>query len=331
MSFEKETGRDLYFAQLEKELAELIDPDTGLLDEKYAIEVDCPVCHSRENKTLFIKRGYTFVRCFTCGMIYTNPQVKQKIVNECYKGESYSTELWMDVLKNTKETEWRQDYYNSILEHIENIVGKGSLLDVGCAVGHFLDIARTAGWETTGLELSETGHRYCTENLNLNVLNKTIEESELPKESFDAITLIGVLEHITDPIDIIESCKKLLKKGGLICVIVPNVYSLINMVIHQEAVTFDGRNHLLYFSTKTLTNLFEKLNIEVLLSDTVLTGAPNLWKYLQYNDPYSEGDGSEYLPEKLKVFCDDVQGQKDIEAWILKMNLGLRLRLIGKK
>jgi hypothetical protein len=103
------------------------------------------------------------------------------------------------------------------------------------------------------------------------------------------------------------------------------------MVIHQEAVTFDGRNHLLYFSTKTLTNLFEKLNIEVLLSDTVLTGAPNLWKYLQYNDPYSEGDGSEYLPEKLKVFCDDVQGQKDIEAWILKMNLGLRLRLIGKK
>ena len=55
MSFEKETGRDLYFAQLEKELAELIDQDTGLLDEKYAIEVDCPVCHSRENKTLFIK------------------------------------------------------------------------------------------------------------------------------------------------------------------------------------------------------------------------------------------------------------------------------------
>ena len=53
MSFEKETGRDLYFVQLEKELAELIDQDTGLLDEKYAIEVDCPVCHLQSYGWMF--------------------------------------------------------------------------------------------------------------------------------------------------------------------------------------------------------------------------------------------------------------------------------------
>jgi len=331
MSFEKETGRDLYFAQLEKELAELIDDDTGLLDTRYVKKVKCPVCNQNEEETLFIKRGYTFVRCISCGMVYTNPQVNQNIVKECYKGEAPSTELWMGILTNSKETEWRQSYYNSILENIENNVGKGSLLDIGCAVGHFLDIARSAGWKTTGLELSNTGYKYCTERLNLDVLNKTIEDSELPKESFDAITLIGVLEHVTDPIDIIESCKKLLKKGGVIFVVVPNVYSLLNMVIHQKAVTFDGRNHLLYFSEKTLESLFKKLNMEILLSDTVLTGITNLGKYLQYDDPYSEDAGSKYLPEKLKFFLDDTQAQKDLEEWILKMNLGLRLRLLAKK
>ena len=203
MSFEKETGRDLYFVQLEKELAELIDQDTGLLDEKYAIEVDCPVCHSKDNNTLFVKRGYTFVRCCSCGMVYTNPQVRQEIVQDRYQTGLPSTELWMDVLMNSKETAWRNDYYLDILNEIERQTEtKGNLLDVGCAVGHFLDIARKNNWNVTGLELSPKGYKYCQEELGLNVLNATIEESNLSRESFDAITLIGVLEHVTDPEEI---------------------------------------------------------------------------------------------------------------------------------
>jgi len=331
MSFEKETGRDLYFAQLEKELAELIDDDTGLLDTRYVKKVKCPVCNQNEEETLFIKRGYTFVRCISCGMVYTNPQVNQEIVQGRYQNGSPSTELWMDVLMNSKETAWRSGYYQDILNEIEHQVEiKGNILDIGCAVGHFLDMARKTGWNVTGLELSPKGYEYCKE-LELNVLNTTIEDSGLPHESFDAITLIGVLEHVTDPEEVLKSCMKLLKKDGVILVVVPNMYSILNMLIQEESVTFDGRNHMLYFSEDTLKYLFDKVTLDVVLSDTLLTGIPNIKKYLQYNSPYVDDNSDRYLPPKLKNYFNNNQDQKELENWILNMNLGLRLRLIGKK
>ena len=110
MSFESETGRDVYFKQLEKELAELIDPSTGLLDRKYSQWVPCPMCKGKQHDELFVKRGYTFVRCKSCDLVFSNPQVTPVVVNNVYRNELSSTELWMKVLMNQNEGTWRQHY-----------------------------------------------------------------------------------------------------------------------------------------------------------------------------------------------------------------------------
>ena len=41
-SLDKETGRDRYFAAKERELEQLLDPDTGMLSERFSKRVDCP-------------------------------------------------------------------------------------------------------------------------------------------------------------------------------------------------------------------------------------------------------------------------------------------------
>ena len=58
-SLDRETGRDRYFAEKERELDALLDPDTGRVAEQYARHVPCPTCESEAHTLLFEKRGYT--------------------------------------------------------------------------------------------------------------------------------------------------------------------------------------------------------------------------------------------------------------------------------
>ena len=62
-SLDKETGRDRYFAAKERELDELLDPETGLLSERFSRVIACPLCDGRSHTTLFVKRGYSSNDC----------------------------------------------------------------------------------------------------------------------------------------------------------------------------------------------------------------------------------------------------------------------------
>lgn len=331
MSFEKETGRDIYFKQLERELEELVDPNTGLLSTKFSKLVSCSLCNESEYEKLFVKRGYTYVRCCGCGFVYANPQVLPYIVENAYRADHSSTELWMKVLLNEKEFEWREKYFKNILSEIESFVKKGNILDIGCAVGHFLKFAKDSGWETVGLELSEIGAKYAIEKLGLNVLRKTLKDSGFNHNSFDAITMLGVLEHVVDPFEMLKEAVEVVKPGGGIVVVVPNLYCLLNMTLREKSVTFDGRNHLNFFSMDTLKICFEKAGLEVILEDTLLAGLNNMVKYFQFMDPYGDDKRTNFLPESIRSLVTTDERNKKLERFILDNGLGLRLRMIGRK
>ena len=79
--------RKKYFLQQEKELKSLLDKKTGLLSKNFSKKIPCPTCKSKDFEKIFIKRGYTFVRCSKCGLVYTNPQVQNKLVENSYSGK----------------------------------------------------------------------------------------------------------------------------------------------------------------------------------------------------------------------------------------------------
>jgi len=331
MSFEKQTGRDLYFAQLEKELAELIDPATGLLDGKFSQWIPCPICNGKEHEHLFIKRGYTFVRCEACDLIFTNPQVLPNVLDDVYRNEASSTELWMKVLLNQNEAKWRHEYNQSILDSLERYTSNKTLLDVGCGIGSFMDLAQNSGWEVEGLELSPTGRKHAREVLDLNVGGKTLEETAFAENSFGAISLLGVLEHTKNPLTVLSECRKIVQPGGVIVVVVPNAYSLLNMLLREKAATFDGRNHLIYFSMETLSSCFRRAGLDPIFSNTVLAGIPNITKYLQFMNPFGEDKRIQFLPSSIRTHVETPMAITQLEKAILSLDLGLRLCVVGRK
>lgn len=327
-SFEEKTGRDKYFAELEREILELADPATGLLGEQFSCYVTCAICSADTHERLFVKRGYTFVRCRNCGHIYCNPQVRAEVVAETYR-HSKANEYWIEVLLNSENQAWQIPYFESALDLMEAHTPRGRVLDVGCSVGLFMEVAQARGWQAVGLELGQKAYNYAR-GRGLDVRQQSLEEMPSDGESFEAVTAFSLMEHLNDPGSLVRAVRGWLKPGGVFAAISPNTYSLASMILREKMPTFDGRNHLQYYTVDSFRRLFEQNGYTVVHLDTVLTALPNIKKYIQYQDPYSEEAQGEFLPSPLRAFFNGPRNQ-ELESFIYQNHLGLRLRLIAKR
>ena len=66
-------------------------------------------------------------------------------------------------------------------------------------MGYFMDMARSRGWETGGVEISDSGARNARDVLKLDVVQGGLAEAGFEKNYFDAATLWNVLDQIYNP------------------------------------------------------------------------------------------------------------------------------------
>jgi 2-polyprenyl-3-methyl-5-hydroxy-6-metoxy-1,4-benzoquinol methylase len=335
-SFDKETGRDKLWIQGDKELATLIDPTTMRVKNDLTLSVFCPICDCSKSSFLFLKNGFDFVRCEECGCIYVNPQIQEKLLHDYYRGNDSdrfgglsSSALWMDVIMNEKNQSWQRPYFEEAISILKKFKKTGKILDIGCSIGLFMEIAQKHSFSCIGLELEPNAANYARSR-GFDVRLNTIEQSNFPEKSFDIITMFGVLEHLSRPKLILDEIRRCLKPGGVVMVIVPNVYSLAAMTLHEKSRMFNGRNHLQYFSWKSLPEIFERTGFMVRHLDTCLTASDSILNYIQYCDP--DGDSTRnFLPPKIKEMIGNPDPSMNFEQLIYHYNLGLRLRIVATK
>jgi 2-polyprenyl-3-methyl-5-hydroxy-6-metoxy-1,4-benzoquinol methylase len=322
-SLDKETGRDRYFAAKERELDELLDPDTGMLSERHARTISCPLCGADSISRLFVKRGYTIVRCDQCDLVYANPQVDEGLVLDAYR-EGGSSDLWVDVLTSARQLELDREKFSKILDELEPYRGGGRLLDVGCSIGLFLQLAEERGWKGVGTELGKRALAYARDHYEVEVVERLLADAGFDRASFDVVTLNSVLEHTHEPRQMLRQVGHLLEPGGALYVIVPNVESLACRVLHERAATFDGRNHLIYFSPRTLREALEREGFQVVDTHTRISSLTPMLEWTSYQEPYSDGDTSaDPLARELERRADRV------EALIEELDLGYKLHCLA--
>ena len=157
--------RERYFVELDKEKRELINKQTNLLDNKFSKIISCPLCDEthKNNEQLFIKDGYTFVRCGKCEMIFTNPQVDPGLLAELY-GRSEVNDLWVEIQESKKEQGWKKAYYEDNIDVINNFRKSDqiNLMDIGCSSGYFLEVLNDyqSAINGGGCELSDKAFKY---------------------------------------------------------------------------------------------------------------------------------------------------------------------------
>lgn len=131
----------------------------------------------------------------------------------------------------------------------------GTLLEIGCGNGPYLDRMRSAGWKVEGVEVDEKAVLSAKKNYGLKIHCGTLDEVHFPDDTYDAIVLRHVIEHLHRPIDILKECYRVLKPGGSLVVITPNINSFGHHWFGLDWCGLDAPRHLHVFSGSNLKKM----------------------------------------------------------------------------
>jgi SAM-dependent methyltransferase len=195
------------------------------------------------------------VRCRRCGFQYVNPRLRSDLIFSSYTAGDDPTYV--------SQLEARERTFARSLEEIERAAGgKGKLLDIGTAAGAFVAAARSAGWDAEGCEpntwLADWGARH----YGMTIRQGSVFDQNYPPESFDVVTLWDVIEHTTNPREMLEHCRTLLKPGGVLVVNYPDIGSWIARALARRWL-FLTSVHLYYFTRETMRTMLERTGFSV--------------------------------------------------------------------
>ncbi len=198
----------------------------------------------------------TIVKCNNCGLIYANPRLDARAIDENYSR--------VDDPLYIEEREGRVLTFRRNLRPLEQLVTTRSprrLLDVGCHIGVMLEIAQERGWEATGVEPSAWAAARAQER-GLKVINATLSNAHLASDSFDAVTLWDVIEHLTNPAADLSQVHRVLTPGGVVGIHTIDIESpLARLMGHRWPWLMEM--HLYYFSPRTLGRMLGQIGFKV--------------------------------------------------------------------
>jgi SAM-dependent methyltransferase len=187
---------------------------------------------------------YQIVDCTNCKFIYTNPVPDL--------GPAYTDtvdHVYLSTIAQRAKTARRD------VERLKDKIKSGRILDIGCNAGIFLNAAADAGFEVEGIELSDWSRSEAAKRHK--VYGQTLDELNF-HERYDAITLWGVIEHLSAPDHVIELTYKALKPGGYIFIYTGDADSIVARLMGRRWYWYMGM-HLMYFSKSTLQRMLARL------------------------------------------------------------------------
>lgn len=140
----------------------------------------------------------------------------------------------------------------------------GRVLDVGAGYGFFLEALEKAGYEAAGMEISEHAVEQARRRTRAEVVRQGAEEPfPFPDDSFDAVTMLDVIEHLNDYPAALVSCRRCLKPGGKLFVITLNAHSLARPLLGRRWSWYQDPTHVHMFTARMLREGLEGAGLTV--------------------------------------------------------------------
>lgn len=127
----------------------------------------------------------------------------------------------------------------------------GRLLDVGCGGGQALQRLADLGWQVEGVDFDPEAVEIAQKN-SLDVRLGSLEPQAYAPDSFDAVTVSHVIEHVHDPLSLLCECRRILKPGGHLVVATPNSGSWGHRTFGANWMHLDPPRHLYIFNEQSL-------------------------------------------------------------------------------
>lgn len=136
------------------------------------------------------------------------------------------------------------------------------LLEVGSGSGITLARMQSFGWQVEGVEVDPAAVK-AAENRGVKVHLGDLLSQHFPDNTFDAIFSSHVIEHLHDPMPVLRECHRIMKPGGTLVVLTPNIESMGHRRYGIAWVGLDPPRHLNLFSRAALQRATESAGFKV--------------------------------------------------------------------
>jgi 2-polyprenyl-3-methyl-5-hydroxy-6-metoxy-1,4-benzoquinol methylase len=141
------------------------------------------------------------------------------------------------------------------------MVKGGRLLEVGCGRGDALLSMQQLGWTVEGIDLDPEAVEQAKKK-GLNVKAGTLGASHYLENSFDAVVMSHVLEHVYNPKELLVESRKLLKKSGYLVVVTPNLEGLGHRMFKQCWRGLEPPRHINIFTISAMRDMAEAIEFD---------------------------------------------------------------------
>lgn len=207
----------------------------------------CLVCNSTQIKPLKDYVKYHLCQCAKCSFVFAQKIPTSEELEKHYEGYGRNDYLSPITIKR----------YHEILDKMESFRKTNRLLDVGCGIGYFLEIAKERGWEVYGTEFTDRAVEICSQK-GIHIQKGALKDASFDLEMFDVITSFEVIEHINNPQEELPLFHQYLRAGGLVYVTTPNFNSLLRYRLKSNYDVICYPEHLSYYTPKTLSRVFKQ-------------------------------------------------------------------------
>jgi len=216
------------------------------------MNLSCCLCGDSKHDRVDSFKLYAIMRCRSCELqvLYPFPEESQlvKIYSEYYNAWDLNNS-GMDVSMMKRET------FRSYLKRVTPYISSGTYLDIGCATGESLAVAKENGFDVYGVEVSPYGIQQCRKKFGEGrIIGEALKSTHFHADFFDLITLSDVLEHITEPGVFIGTVYNILKPGGFLMIVTPDTSSWIKKLMGKHWLHYK-EEHIYYYNKQSIMKL----------------------------------------------------------------------------
>lgn len=250
---------DEYLAIARNDIATYFS-DTASLEE-----VVCPACNAAVAEQAFVKHGFTYCSCQTCGSLYVSPRPTAEMINRYYR-ESASSKFWAERFFPETAEARRVQIFRPHAEIINLLIEQFGLpnprvvADVGAGYGIFLEEMQCRGGldEIVAIEPSGDLAQTCRDQ-GFRVIEKPVEEVAPDELQAAVVTSFEVLEHLYSPADFLGHIYEVLLPGGLLIFTTFTISGWDLQVLGDQSKSISPPHHINLLSTESLEKLVRRV------------------------------------------------------------------------
>jgi len=238
---------------------------SGVYDQEEA--TSCPVCGETSASLMQVVNCLTSVTyhpalapvrrwlcCDTCGHGYVSPRPTSAALEQVYSMTPPETLLGVDYYPMSR--------YSDIVHRFWEIMPGGELLDIGAAQCYMASVAMDYGYTATAMDLLPR-YKEFADRVGCEFILGDVTTYDFGDRQFDIVTAGDVIEHVLDPVSVIQRMAKLLRPTGLLWLSTPNHEGAWTRTIRDKDPMWTESQHVQFFSLRSLKRLMADCGLTV--------------------------------------------------------------------